>query len=198
MGGYGSGRRWLPDAKKTTDEFPALDIRELKNLGLFGSDRILRYDWKSDGQGSSAALVRPGEGCVEVYSLTNTDDDAEEVSPPRVIPLVKSICNYGGTRSWFCCPQCSRRVAVLYISAHLACRHCLALKHRSQREVAYLRAVRRAKKINARLGGSGDMGSAPAKPKGMWWRTYQRLVNDCCMMKRKALLGISMKLGIEV
>ena len=45
-----------------------------------------------------------------------------------VIRIDRTVCHYGGTRSWFICPsqQCRKRVAKLYFSesGYFTCRHC--------------------------------------------------------------------------
>lgn len=52
------------------------------------------------------------------------------------IQLTTSNTGFGGVRFWFICPQCSRRVGVLYnhpISQILGCRVCLNLEYRCRR-----------------------------------------------------------------
>jgi len=52
------------------------------------------------------------------------------------ISLDKSNTGFGGTRFWFSCPMCNKRVGVLYkhpISQILACRKCLNLDYRKHR-----------------------------------------------------------------
>ena len=50
--------------------------------------------------------------------------------------LNKSKTGFSGTRYWFSCPACKRRVGILYkhpISEILGCRTCLELDYRSHR-----------------------------------------------------------------
>lgn len=77
------------------------------------------------------------------------------------------------------CPgaRCGRRVAVLYgLGRYFLCRHCYNLRYESQHEDKTHRALRRAQKIRKWLGGSANMMEPfPEKPKGMHWKTYERL-----------------------
>jgi hypothetical protein len=82
-------------------------------------------------------------------------------------------------RPWIICPGagCGRRVVILYgPGRYFLCRHCYDLAYESQRENGVTRALRRAQTIRERLGGSANMTKPfPDKPKGMHWRTYERL-----------------------
>lgn len=52
------------------------------------------------------------------------------------ILLISSITGFGGTRYWFKCPLCSKRVGVLFmhpVSQNLGCRGCLGLEYRKRR-----------------------------------------------------------------
>jgi hypothetical protein len=101
----------------------------------------------------------------------------EDVHEP--VSLDWTACNFGGERPWFICPgaDCGRRVAILYgPGRYFLCRHCYDLRYESQRENGMSRALRRAQAIRERLGGSANMTQPfPEKPKGMHWKTYERL-----------------------
>lgn len=52
------------------------------------------------------------------------------------VELVTSRTRFGGSRLWFKCPDCARRVGILYqhpLSRAFACRKCLRLTYRKQR-----------------------------------------------------------------
>jgi hypothetical protein len=54
--------------------------------------------------------------------------------------------------------------------------HCYDLTYESRRQDAWTRKTGKAEKIRVRLGGSPSLAEAfPAKPRGMWQRTYERL-----------------------
>ena len=101
----------------------------------------------------------------------------------ETVRIVRVACRFGGARPYFVCPgvvngiACGRRVAKLQgPGRYFLCRHCYRLGHASQIEDPWERALRRANKIRQRLG--GDLGMAaplPARPEGMWRRTYERL-----------------------
>jgi hypothetical protein len=108
-------------------------------------------------------------------------EDWQEVD--ETVHIVRLACRFGGARPYFICPgvvngvACRRRVAKLHGSGrYFLCRHCCRLAHASQSEGDWDRALRRANKIRRRLGGDPGMAAPfPKRPKGMWWRTYDRL-----------------------
>ena len=84
--------------------------------------------------------------------------------------------HFGGMRRWFMCPRCNRRFRVLYGGERFYCRKCYRLQYQSQSEDACDRQLSRARKIRRRLGGmEGVEDPFPPKPKGMHWKTYNRL-----------------------
>jgi hypothetical protein len=108
-------------------------------------------------------------------------------------------CNFGGRRAWFVCPArgCGRRVAILYGGSIFACRHCHRLAYPSQRETWDDRAARRADRIRARLGWErGILNAKGLKPKGMHWRTFERLEAEHDAFVDAAVAGMVERLGL--
>lgn len=92
--------------------------------------------------------------------------------------LDRTSCNLGGERTWFFCPvpNCQKRVAILYGGNIFACRHCYQLAYESQRENFGDRATKKADKIRDRLCWEpGILNGDGWKPKGMHWKTFERL-----------------------
>ena len=76
-------------------------------------------------------------------------------------------------------------------------RQCHDLAYRSQREAEDDRAIRRADAIRRRLGWvPGVLHGNGCKPKGMHWRTFERLRHEHNALVSAALAGMSAKLGL--
>lgn len=95
------------------------------------------------------------------------------------IQLTKTRCNYGGSRHWWLCPKCSKRVSVLYCAGRYVCRHCIGACYQSQLQQPIDRLFSRADTIRQRLGWqAGIAHGIGERPKGMHYSTYDRLVNE--------------------
>jgi hypothetical protein len=183
MGGVGSGNWYRFDKKITTGKCHGVDVRYLHREGLLKPGHRFSLRWSRAGRetGSIGGMVS-GEGQPERITLlyrhrSGPGDEWEDVQEP--VTLNWTVCNFGGERPWFLCPGagCGRRVDILYgPGKYFLCRHCYELVYESQRENGMTRALRRAHGIREMLGGSANMmESFPEKPKGMHWRTYDRL-----------------------
>lgn len=124
------------------------DNKEIASIGcrVISRDRlILEYTWKPDG-GASQTVQEP-------------------------VRLTYTACHYGGTRVWFCCPACGRRVRKLYsVRGSWYCRNSLNVAYSTQSLDVIQRMHRRISKLENRLEENG------AKPKGMHWKTYDRIM----------------------
>ena len=91
---------------------------------------------------------------------------------------------------------CGRRVAILYGGKVYACRHCYRLAYRCQREASDDRATRQADKLRDRLGWeAGILNGNGCKPKGMHWRTFDRLETRHDALVNESLAGAFEKFG---
>ncbi len=170
--GYRGGR-------DTTEQNHSIDIRWLRRKGYLKADSRFTLRW-SRVETITGALVGSAEHhCLNLSYIRRTIGSAEWESHQHRVLFTWTRCNYGGLRPWFTCPAvgCGRRVAVLYGGRIFACRHCYHLTYQSQKEQPYDRFLRRAQTIRRKLGGSGILLEPfPAKPRGMHWRTYERLL----------------------
>jgi hypothetical protein len=94
--------------------------------------------------------------------------------------LERTPCHLGGTRVWFLCRVCKRRAAILYLgTGGFSCRSCNKLTYRCQRETDEDRALRHVNNLRKRLGWlPGYARGLGGKPKGMHWKTFNRLVAE--------------------
>jgi hypothetical protein len=130
---------------------------------------------------ASIRFQRDGDALILSYRVQRLGGEWRDVEQPTRI--VWMPCRFGGVRPYFVCPgivngiACGRRVAKLYgAGTYFLCRNCYRLAYASQREDRYDRALRRANKIRMQLGGEQGMASQfPDRPKGMHYKTYERL-----------------------
>lgn len=172
MGRYGSGRA-------TTDYYHKIDVFSFNRDGLLRPGTSFTVRWSRTGVETGAIQCRTTWNSI-ILSYSHKRGEAGEWQQEEYpVELVRTPCHYGGERTWFLCPArgCGRRVAVLYGGGIFACRHCHRVVYESQREQPHYRALRRIQAIRTKLGGSGSMAEPfPHKPKGMHWRTYDRLL----------------------
>jgi hypothetical protein len=181
MGGFGSGRP-SGSGRDTVESCRSLDMNRLHREGCLRAGWVGGWQWTCDGeQVASISLRAEADRLHLTYRLRISGGEWEDVA--ETVRIVRVACRYGGSRPYFVCPgvvngiPCGRRVAKLHGSGrYFLCRHCYRLGHASQSEVSWDRALRRANKIRERLGGDPGMAAPfPARPKGMWTRTYNRL-----------------------
>jgi hypothetical protein len=198
MGGFGSGR-WR-HGKNTTDDYQALDVRELQRDGLLLPGRTLSAQWTCNGKAIAFINVEvESDHVVLKYNYKRLDGTWQPIT--YIVNINWTPCNYGGQRPWFICPMggCGQRVAILYGSSIFACRHCHQLAYQTQRETVDNRALRRAQNIRKKLGGSANMLEPfPVKPKGMRWHTYFRMTDQHYAFHRVAFVGIAKQFGIKI
>jgi len=96
----------------------------------------------------------------------------------EAIDLETMPCHYGGERTWFRCPGCRSRRAVLFaLGGRFRCRACHRLAYSSTRESAAARSYRRLVVLRSKLGGdyAHPVRTLPPRPEGMHHRTYDHL-----------------------
>lgn len=153
MGGLGSGR--IRTHTNIVDCL-AIDAIWLKKQKLLSFTQPVDFvvKWKKtthtnfvqtkEHKHTIGATFTPGEHpTLAVYynlDVTHLKTGEKKTVPHyHTLQLVSTPCHYGGRRWWFACPECSRRVRVLYINHKIKpaqmkpeCRHCQELHHESQ------------------------------------------------------------------
>jgi hypothetical protein len=167
VGGYGSGRFVT---RKKTDDCLSVDIRTWRRDGVLGYGLPQRILQRRIGNLTVRIWVH-----IELKQCTLTtsyhrDDGTRWDDADKVIHFDFTPCHYGYSRTWFLCPACGRRVAILYngVENHWLCRKCSGLHYHSQSEAKYQRLRRRIKKIDNQLDGG-------QKPRNMQKQTYASL-----------------------
>lgn len=199
MGGMGSGRHWHYGANSTTDDYRAIDVRRWQGDGLLIAGRAFGWQWSRDGTVVASIQVRVEADRVWlIYRHQSGGGEWKDENYP--VWLDQTPCNLGGRRPWFRCPAsgCGRRVAILYGGGIFACRHCYKLAYPSQRETWDGRARQRADRIRARLGWvPGILNGGGLKPKGMHWRTFERLAAKHDALVEQSLAGMAVRFDIK-
>lgn len=173
MGGIGSGRIGY---KYLVERCLALDIRSLHRNGRLSSDGYCFFRWTCNGKplGDVRCWIEKNKISL-FYKWCQGEDSWQSIN--ETIYLAWTRCNYGGQRAWFLCPECGRRVAVLYApQQYFRCRGCHNLAYASQNEGFMDRISRKRRQIREKLGASMNL-FLPViiKPKGMHQNTFNRL-----------------------
>ena len=174
--------RYAGSGRATVEESRVLDVRRWRRDGLLRPGHRFSWQWSINDEVTASIVVHVDNTAVVLkYRSRSYGEDWQDVE--QRVPLAWTPCHFGGSRPWFRCDvyangvHCGRRVAKLYGSGKLfACRHCYGLRYASQREHWGDRALRKAQKIRERLGASLSLADFAGKPKGMHWRTYERLM----------------------
>ncbi|MDO8775186.1 MAG: hypothetical protein Q7K57_42070 [Burkholderiaceae bacterium] len=193
MGGRGSGRHSSYSGKSETSDSSPLDIRKISRKGLLVPGRSFSWEWTVNDRVVSGISIRVESGALVLsYRKKSTGENVEQR-----VQTQTSACHLGGQRHWFTCPKCCKRVAVLYAPGrYFACRQCGGLAYATQKEGIGNRASTKADKIRIRLGWqAGILNGEGGKPKGMHWKTYQRLKSQHDALVQVSFKDIGRKLG---
>lgn len=185
--------------KRHNQRLLSIDIRCWHRDGLLTPNRSFVWRWTCNDEtvGSIQIRTEPGR-LIPTYRHRSGGEDWKDKSYP--VQLDWTPCHFGGERPCFLCPAmgCGRRVAILYGGNVFACRHCYQLAYPSQREAADVRAARRADRIREKLGWDPDIVNDTSwKPKGMHWRTFERLTVEHDAFIAESLAGIALRLGMS-
>ena len=183
--------------KRTESSCRSIEALEWHRLGCFNSSQRFSWLWTRDGVGTASIKVETQRHSVMLkYRSRGYGEDWRNVE--QQVPIAWTSCRFGGERPWFLCSTqsngtyCGRRVTKLYGAGRLfACRHCYGLAYASQQESAHERGLLKSQNIRMRLGGSPNMlEEFPDKPKGMHWRTYDRIRRTHDRACQRSMVGL--------
>ena len=188
--------RYAYGGKTTVESCQSIDVLHWNRLGYLRSSRRFSWAWTSDGERVASINVEAGRHSVTLkYRSRSYGEDWSDVQ--QRVAIEWTPCRFGGERPWFVCSvqsngvHCGRRVTKLYgVGRLFACRHCYQLAYTSQQESAHQRGLWKSHKIRIRLGGSAGMLDFPDKPKGMHWRTYDRLCRVHDAAEERSIIGL--------
>jgi len=196
MGNRNSGNRWRYGTRSTTDDMRSIDVRRWAREGMLQPGYRGGWRWSRNGQEIASIGMRAEEDRV-ILTYRHRSGGGDWRNEEYPILVERTACHLGGSRAWFLCParECGRRVAILYGGTIYACRRCHRLAYDSTREDAGDRTTRCADRIRARLGWeAGILNGKGPKPKGMRWRTFERLVERHDRYVHRSWVGMAVKL----
>jgi len=184
--------------RRTCESCISIDVRRWQRQGRLCPGLSFSTAWTRGEEPFGSINVHSEIDAVVLMYRARTWAEADWKCVEQRVPVTWTACHLGGHRPWFVCRgsssgrYCGRRVAVLYGAGELfACRRCYGLTYASQREALYLRDAGKAQKIRMQLGGSPVMSDAfPARPKGMHWRTYNRLRQRHDLAEERSMTGL--------
>lgn len=155
----GAGR---PGYKVKGEHLMRLDIRVLHRRGLLWVGGTNVWNWsRGDEHVGSVRFTVEADSIRLAYSV-----NGQEAS--QHIATHTTPCGYGGSRTWFSCPVCRGRAALLYMrSGRFACRSCQRVSYASQSGSESDRGHARYHKLHALI--------EAGKPKWQRWATFNRL-----------------------
>ena len=186
MGNQRSGREPGTKTKPIVEACPFIDVRGWMRGRLPDTETLDHresYSLKVEAFAGDLDYCRDPDGPYIRfrYLIFKTKEWLDYTIRISCTPL-----NYGGGRWWFVCRlgpgRCNRRVQRLYFPSgaqYFGCRHCHRLSYASQRKDTL---SRHARLLNPATGNEGSADQAalpesfPPKPKGMWGKTYRKLV----------------------
>ncbi|TWD57812.1 hypothetical protein FB480_101565 [Agrobacterium vitis] len=178
MGGMGSGNRWRFGSRGTCEASHRIDIRYMRKQGLLKPGAQGTLSWSRRGERTGWIEYRCSANHLTVdYKTRPVGGEWSHIC--EHIPLENVMQPFGGYRQYMRCLGCNGRCMVLYGGTYFRCRKCQNLSYATQNEDALGRLRSRQAKIWEQLGETGGFDDPiPCKPKGMHWKTYDRLCSE--------------------
>ena len=168
MGGFGSGR---PGWRPVGEHMLRLDVRQLHRRDCLRPGLAFSWSWSWGDEPAGSISIFTSADSIRLSYSTRAGEQVDEL-----VDLDRTPCNYGGTRTWFLCPRCGRRVGVLFGGRRFWCRHCHGIAYAVENEDKLSRALRRSNKLRERVQArAGTAYPVVFRPKGMHQKTFDRI-----------------------
>lgn len=170
MGGLGSGNK-QQSGRLTVGQCLQLDVEKLKLHGVFEESATWTWRW-TNGNAVQISTSEPG--------WLRLGYQADEKTFEYRIRIETIPQHFGGARRWFRCPntKCARRCRTVYFrQGYFLCRKCQRLGYLTEQASKSDYPYHQINKVRRRLGWvPGYLNGHETKPKGMHWKTYDRLI----------------------
>lgn len=203
MGGLGSGNWYRWSTRPVVEDGLTLDLcRLIRHRNVVpGSWVSGSLTWRlvdtrevTASIGYEANLVHPDDAWMRLHYRRN--DEPEDYR----VRLTTTQPNFGGLRWWFVCPAKRINTAKLYLpngGDWFASRQAYRLAYRSQNHSKWDRQAERAHELRRRIGGPvGFDQPFPDKPKGMHWKTYNRICEEIESLEYQSMSGAFKRFGL--
>ena len=160
----GAGR---PAQRLKAESAESLDIRVWARAGIFTEPIIFSVNWDRGGRPSGCISVFVRSDAALLRYRIRVGGSEEWQDRKQVVKVKHTVCNFGGVRKWFKCPECSRRCELLYFRfGSFACRLCQKIAYRSQSGDSIDRLGHKLRKLEAPI--------QRGRPTGMHRTTFKR------------------------
>ena len=150
------------------EEYPRLTMKDIRLRGLIDGFGIIHAKSRTL---APLRIIAAGWG-----SHIKLEYSLQGKHFCELVAFFRTPCNFGGFRTWFLCPICDRKCAVLFTANGCACRKCFDLRFISQYETPFNRVVARLREVRTFLGGCEDIYEpAPPRPHYMHYKTYEAM-----------------------
>ena len=155
----GAGR---PGHRLKAEQTPKVDIRVWHKRGLLWDGSNSTWSWSRGEQSAGSIRFTVNADNIRLIYAVQGQDASQNVR------TTTTPCRYGGARTWFECPVCGGRAAVLFMRAgRFACRQCQKVSYTSQSGSKSERGHAQYHRLHALI--------KAGKPKWQRWATFNRL-----------------------
>ncbi len=120
----------------TVEQASSLPISFLKERNYFSGGLMsggITWSIRGDRTGGISFRVSARDMYIQLLYTVKDHATGAVQNMDYKVPLLKTLCHFGGYRYWFQCNYCHRRVGVLYINTYARCRRCSRLCYASQK-----------------------------------------------------------------